>query len=108
VFILGTFLAGLAGVLGASLLTLYVMMRIWSEAFWKPLPKESQVALAATRPRPGAAARLRLMMAPIAVLAVLTLGIGLAAEPVFTLTLRTAEQLLDPALYVQAVLGARP
>jgi multicomponent Na+:H+ antiporter subunit D len=47
------------------------------------------------------------MLVPIVVLAVLTVGIGLTAEPMFALTLRAAEQLLDPALYVQAVLGAR-
>jgi multicomponent Na+:H+ antiporter subunit D len=41
-------------------------------------------------------------------LVVLTVSIGLAAEPTFVLTLRAAEQLLNPALYVQAVLGARP
>jgi multicomponent Na+:H+ antiporter subunit D len=90
--------------LGASLLTLFVMMTIWSETFWKPLPKESP---AAGPPRAGAAA-LRLMLAPIAVLAVLTVGIGLAAEPVFALALWAAGQLLDPALYQQAVLGVRP
>jgi multicomponent Na+:H+ antiporter subunit D len=91
-----------------SLLTLLVMTRIWSEAFWKPLPKESQAALQGMGPPRADAAALRVMMAPIAVLAVLTVGMGLAAEPVFTLALHAAEQLLDPALYVQAVLGARP
>jgi multicomponent Na+:H+ antiporter subunit D len=93
--------------LGVSLVTLLVMMKIWSEAFWKPLPKESLAALQAAGPRGGAAAR-RVMLAPIVALVVLTVGIGLAAEPVFMLALRAAEQLLDPALYAQAVLGARP
>jgi multicomponent Na+:H+ antiporter subunit D len=48
------------------------------------------------------------MVAPIAVLVVLTVAIGLAAEPVFALAVRAAEQLVDPTLYVQAVLGAPP
>jgi len=94
--------------LGVSLLTLLVMMKIWSEAFWKPLPEASRAALQGAGPPRGGAAARRVMMAPIAVLAALTVGIGLAAEPVFVLALRAAEQLLDPALYVQAVLGARP
>jgi multicomponent Na+:H+ antiporter subunit D len=94
--------------LGASLVTLFVMMKIWSEAFWKPLPKESQLALqAAESPRTGALTA-PVLMAPIVVLVVLTVGIGLAAEPTFVLALRAAEQLLDPGQYVQAVLGARP
>jgi multicomponent Na+:H+ antiporter subunit D len=100
-------LVGLA--LAVSLVTLFVMMKIWSEAFWKPLPKASLAALQAAAPprRPGARTSPALI-APIVALVVLTLSIGLAAEPTFVLTLRAAEQLLDPALYVQAVLGARP
>jgi multicomponent Na+:H+ antiporter subunit D len=31
--------------------------------------------------------------------------IGFAAEPVFLLTRRAAEQLMDPRLYIHAVLG---
>jgi multicomponent Na+:H+ antiporter subunit D len=94
--------------LGASLLTLFVMMKIWSEAFWKPLPKASRAALQAAGPPRAGAAALRVLMAPIVALVVLTVVMGLAAEPVFVLALRAAEQLLAPALYQQAVLGARP
>jgi multicomponent Na+:H+ antiporter subunit D len=91
-----------------SLLTLLVMMNIWSEVFWKSRPEGSRVISPAAGSWRGGPAAYRVMMAPIVVLVVLTVVIGLAAEPVFTLALRAAEQLLNPADYVQAVLGARP
>jgi len=47
------------------------------------------------------------MVAPIAVLAMLTLALTLAAEPVFNVSLRAAGQLLQPDGYVDAVLGGR-
>jgi multicomponent Na+:H+ antiporter subunit D len=46
-------------------------------------------------------------MLPIASLALTTILIGLAAEPVYILASRAAEQLMDPAEYIQAVLGKR-
>ena len=87
-------LAGLA--LVVSLLTLLSMARLWDEGFWKPAPPEAVDA-------PLGIA----MVAPIAVLAMLTLALTLAAEPVFNVSLRAAEQLLQPDGYVDAVLGGR-
>ena len=87
-------LAGLA--LVVSLLTLLSMARLWDEGFWKPAPP-------AVSDAPLGAA----MVAPIVILAMLTLALTLAAEPVFTLSLRAAEQLLHPDGYVHAVLGGR-
>jgi multicomponent Na+:H+ antiporter subunit D len=81
-------------VLAVSLLTLLSMARLWNDAFWKPAP-------------PGATdARLApAMLASIAVLAAVTLGLTFAAGPVFSLCSRAAEQLLHPDEYVRAVLG---
>ena len=45
------------------------------------------------------------MLLPVAILACLTLGLTVAAGPVFDLSVRAAEQLLDPTGYVVAVLG---
>jgi multicomponent Na+:H+ antiporter subunit D len=94
--------------LAVSLLTLYSMTKIWAEAFWKADPLEASDATALlghaggqTPPRPG----LGFMLLPIAVLAAMTVLIGLGAEPVFQLSLRAAEQLLDPAEYIRAVLN---
>ena len=46
-----------------------------------------------------------LMITPVIVLAAMTVLIGLAAGPVFSLAAAAAEQLLDPTEYINAVLG---
>lgn len=92
--------------LGVGLLTLFSMTKIWAEAFWneetksRPDPENAKAA----EPR---AARL-LLLGPIAMLAALTVAMGFAAEPIFTLTIRAAAQLMDPTGYIQAVLGEEP
>ena len=97
-----------------SPLTLYSMTRVWAEAFWKRNPPEKvecETSGAADRPSPiapswpGAAGWS--LLGPITALAAITVGLGLAAEPVFELSRRAAEQLLDPSAYVAAVLGGR-
>jgi multicomponent Na+:H+ antiporter subunit D len=47
-----------------------------------------------------------LMMAPIVILAAITIGIGVAIEPVFDIMEAAAEQLITPQEYIEAVLGA--
>ncbi len=49
-----------------------------------------------------------LMLVPTAVLAALTLGIGLAAGPLYRYSDRAAADLVDPAHYRAAVLDAAP
>jgi multicomponent Na+:H+ antiporter subunit D len=46
------------------------------------------------------------MLLPIAGLASLSVAIGLLAGPLTDLSLETAGQLLDPSVYVTAVLGS--
>ena len=87
-------LAGIA--LAVSLLTVLSMARLWDEAFWKPLPPEANIAPLE-----------RAILAPIVVLAMLTLALALAAEPVLNVSRRAAEQLLQPDGYLRAVLGAQ-
>lgn len=81
-----------------SLLTVFSMTKIWAEAFWKadPAPAEAPSA------NPALSSALGLVL-PIAGLAVITVLIGLFAEPIFVLSSRAAEQLLNPAEYIQAV-----
>jgi multicomponent Na+:H+ antiporter subunit D len=50
----------------------------------------------------------KVLLVPIAMLASLTVSIGLAAEPVFVLATRAAEQLIDREGYIRAVLGGPP
>jgi multicomponent Na+:H+ antiporter subunit D len=83
--------------IAVSFLTLMSMLKIWSEAFWKPVPE----ALAGQ----GEPGRHGGLLAPIAILAVLSIAVGFGAEPVFELSTRAAEQLMQPSVYIEAVLG---
>lgn len=87
--------------LAVSLLTLLSMMRIWQEVFLKDRPDHSELETAAPLP----ASQWTASLLPILVLAAITVIIGLAAEPVFKLSMLTAEQLLDPTDYIQTVLN---
>lgn len=85
-----------------GLLTLFSMTKIWAEAFWKEAPSDdvSREAPSEMHPRER-----RLLLLPVASLALLTVCIGLGAEAVFLLATRAAEQLLDRGAYIHAVLG---
>lgn len=85
-----------------SLLTLFSMTKIWTEAFWKPEPDDA-VVYDVNRSRRSRWCQL----APTILLASTTVGIGLLAGPVMTAAIATAEQLLDPNAYIDAVLPAR-
>ena len=90
--------------LAVGLLTLYSMLKIWNEAFWKASPEGAPIALRNWR----ADRRTRLLMlAPIVSLAAITLTIGLFAEPFTDYSLRAGAQLLDKSAYVNAVFGSQ-
>ena len=82
----------------AGILTLVSMLKIWNEVFWKDLPEGT------TEAEPLSARERWLRGAPMALLAVLTLSIGIWPAPLYELAQRAAEQLLDPASTVEAVL----
>jgi multicomponent Na+:H+ antiporter subunit D len=84
-----------------SLLTVFSMIKIWSEAFWKPAPSGAQ-DYATHRPLSP------WMLAPVLSLALVTIGLGLCMEPVIQFSMSAAGQLLTPQVYVEAVLGGRP
>ncbi|RDI96336.1 Na+/H+ antiporter subunit D [Meiothermus sp. QL-1] len=77
-----------------GLLTLLSMGLVFAEAFWKEPPEN--------RPAPGHPGGLVL---PVALLALLSLGIGIWAEPLLALSQQAAQELLEPTPYIQAVLG---
>jgi multicomponent Na+:H+ antiporter subunit D len=87
--------------LGVSILTLFAMLKLWAEAFWKPEPQSE----ADTR---KLGVNSRAWLYPIAFLAALTVLIGLGAGPLFAFALQAGEQLMDPSLYIQAVMGGAP
>jgi multicomponent Na+:H+ antiporter subunit D len=90
-----------------GLLTLYSMIKIWGEVFWKAAPA-GEVASESVQRRSEPGRDLYFFYLPIAGLAVLTLIIGLSAQPIYVLAETAAGQLLDPAGYIEAVLGVRP
>lgn len=86
-----------AAALFVGLLTLYSMIKIWNEAFWKaePLPLP-QV--------PWRKGERLAMYLPIVALCAITLTIGFYTEPFAQIALDAAEQLLNPDAYIAAVL----
>jgi len=97
-FAAGTYWA-VAVAMVVSLLTLLSMLKIWNEAFWKEERHAPSSTLQAKR-------SLRLVF-PSVLLALVTILIGIVAQPVLTLSTAAAEQLLDNQAYRDAVLGAR-
>ena len=81
-------------VLVVGLLTLLSMGRTWAETFWRPAAEARDLA------PPGTP-----FLVAIAALSVLTIAMSIGAEPLFELTSRSAQQLLQRDEYVQAVLG---
>ena len=87
-----------------SLLTMYSLMKIWISVFWSPATEPLETppdSPADAEPLGGPL----LMVVPTALLAALTLAIGLAAGPLYELSQRAAADLLDPSGYVAEVLG---
>ena len=95
-----------ATALGVGLLTLFSMAKIWAAAFWGDAPETT----VAGEEQPWQAFSLSEKIAlylPMILLGALTLTIGLMSEPFFELATRAAEQLLNPAGYIDAVLGGK-
>ncbi len=87
--------AALAALVG--LLTLFSMVKIWSEAFWKPSPRSDTT--------PAGEKLSFWSLAPVLCLCLFTVLLGLFIEPVLQLALVAGEQLLNPAAYILAVKG---
>lgn len=88
--------------LAVGLLTLFSMTKIWGAVFWSPAPPESPMEsesplyIEAQRGLAG-------MLGPIAVLAAVTVGIGLAVGPIFEVAMQAGHQLMNPQIYIEAV-----
>ena len=80
-----------------GLLTLLSMGRTWSDAFWRPAATERDLATPGTP-----------LLIAISGLSLVTLAITVGAGPLFELTSRAAQQLLQRDEYIRAVLGGTP
>ncbi len=92
------FVAFIALAVGA--LTIFSMTKIWAEAFWSPHPDNQEPKLSTL-----SKGERRVLLMPIAGLAVLTCIIGLFPEPFVQFAEGSAAQLLDSSAYIEAVLG---
>ena len=81
-----------------SLLTLYSMIKIWNQAFWKPAPEGTPA------PQIGGA-NWHLQVIPVITLTLLILALGLFAEPIYQLAQQAAGQILAPQEYIGVVMG---
>jgi multicomponent Na+:H+ antiporter subunit D len=80
--------------LGVSLLTLLSMSKIWVKGFMPdggPVLRERTVPLS--------------MWIPVAAMALLAILLGVIAEPVYHISIRAADDLLNREAYIRAVLG---
>ena len=88
----------------ASFITLFVITRFWSEAFWKK--KESHelkphIRYYGTMP----ALQKSLLVGPIILLSVVSLYLGIGAENIIRLSDHIAGELMDTSTYIEAVSG---
>ncbi|MCC5856070.1 MAG: Na+/H+ antiporter subunit D [Idiomarina sp.] len=88
-----------------GLLTLYSMIKIWAEAFWKPLPAKTDGTVLSEG---KTSMPLAILYIPVILLAACTLFIGLNGQPIYELAEFSAAQLMNPQAYIEAVLGGRP
>jgi multicomponent Na+:H+ antiporter subunit D len=84
--------------LAVGVITLFSMTKIWSEAFWKDKPVGNSEN---TEKKPFSL----FMILPIVAMTASALILGLFGETVFITCMQSAEQLLNPSGYIDAVLG---
>ena len=79
--------------------TLYSMVKIWNQVFWKAEPVAEEARLSLGR------RQALFWYAPIIVLVIISLSMGFFPGPYFTLASRISTQLLNPEIYISAVMG---
>lgn len=86
----------MAAAIFTGVFTLYSMIKIWIEVFWKDHPDQN---------RDLGKDKETKRLIPVTFLALITLVLGLGGGPFFDICLRAGQQLADPSGYIQAVLG---
>ncbi len=92
----------LAAIVFASIITLIIIAKIWSEVFWKELPKPDAEEIDEFKVLP--LYKKMSLVFPIAMLAAITLYIGLNAGSIFEISDRVAYEMANPNLYIDFVL----
>ena len=87
--------------LATGVLTLFSMMTVFGEVFWKDVPDGETSGGG----RPMSRRERVAMMVPIGFLTAAILVIGLVPQPFYNVANRAAGQLLDPNEYIAAVRG---
>lgn len=86
-----------------GLLTLFSMIKIWNEAFWK---KEPEICKSTKDYVPKLFSRDNLFMTiPVILLVMITLTISFFPESLYKIAERTANELMNPSIYINTVLG---
>ena len=101
-----------------SLLTLYALAKVWSQAFWRPAPLSDADARSGVRPGQddvsgtlvgdagGDRSRVPLALSvPAYALVAVGLAFTAVAGPLYDYAVRSADELRAPASYVTRVLG---
>ncbi|MCH8568452.1 MAG: Na+/H+ antiporter subunit D [Balneolales bacterium] len=90
--------------LAVGLMTLFSMTKIWMGAYWSPLPDASRLA---SDPdfKPVSGNQKAALYIPVAIIALVIVVLGIFGEPFFAILFEAAEQLLDPSIYINAVLN---
>jgi len=86
----------------ASFITLFIVARIWSEVFWKDLPKPNSEEIDHFAPFVSSG-KVALIL-PVAALAAVSLFIGFNAPLIFEVSERVAHEMMNPSIYIESVL----
>lgn len=92
----------IGGIIIGSFITLFLISKIWSEAFWKE-PATDDLIVDRFEVLPWY--RKTLLVMPIGLLTLTTLFIGLNAEFIIQVADKIAGEMADTSTYVEAVLG---
>lgn len=91
----------IAALIIGSLVTLYVIAKLWAEVFWKKAPEDITIE---NKFEPLPLFRKVLLILPIGLLGFVSVYIGLNAESIIQTAGRISHELIDTSSYVQAVL----
>ncbi|MEM8857669.1 MAG: proton-conducting transporter membrane subunit [Chloroflexota bacterium] len=83
-----------------SVWTLYSMTKIWTYVFMRKRPEELKGNVSALESRP-----FWIRWAPTLVVGLLTVVMGIWAGPLYEIATAAADQIMDPSIYITAVLG---